>query len=450
MNLNELVGQRDTLVEQINALAAQTAEDDDADALIVSEMEKVETQIAAIDKKIALAKKVEAIKAEAAKPVVGANAGADIMVGGVARGSAVALRGNGRVDSKPQAWEAPGIGFARFVKCYAAAAGNMSVAHDLARAWYPDDKRLDFKAALLQNTGTAGGFLVPEQQSRELVEYLRHMAKVRPHARVVPLNGTMTMPVQSSGAAATYIGENTDDNAQDITFGQRRLTARKLRALIAVSNDLIRNSSPEADTIVRDDLAGALAEAEDLSFIRGSGIGDNPKGMRYWATNVTNGAGTTAANIEADLIAMVYRLTAAKKGQLRSPRWFMPSRSFFKLYSLRYAISSDPVSLVFPEIRNSVPMLLGYPVSVSDQIPITLGSGSSTEIYLADMGDAIIGEEMGVTIAFSSEASFRDSGGTLQSAYSLDLSVLRAIAKHDFIMRRDASVEVLYGTNTTW
>jgi HK97 family phage major capsid protein len=450
MKLNELLAERDTLAAEMTALFDQTPKDDDEDEIIVSRMKEVEAKIAKVDSRITFAKKIEATMAEAAKPVAGAGAGVDFMTGGPARPGNGAQRGYARVDTKPQAWEEPGIGFARFVKCFAAAAGNSGMMADYAKAMYPDDGRLQFKAALLQNTGTAGGFLVPEQQSRELVEYLRHLAKVRPFARVVPLNGTMTMPVQSSGVSANYIGENTDDNAQDITFGQRRLTARKLRALVAISNDLIRNSSPEADTIVRDDLAGALAEAEDLSFLRGSGVGDNPKGMRYWASSVVNGTGTSSAQIEADLIGMVSRLTSAKKGQLRSPRWFMSSRSYFKLYSLRYAISSDPVSLVFPEIRNGTPMLLGFPVTVSDQIPITLGSGTVTEIYLVDMGDAIIGEEMGITIAFSSEASFKDENGVMQSAFSRDLSVLRAIAKHDFVMRRDISVEVLTGTNVTW
>jgi HK97 family phage major capsid protein len=461
--LNDLRAQLLALGEEIVSLGDRKPKDDAEDEAITSRMEDLEKQYQATDGQVKRATRVQEIKASLAKPLTIEAREGQFMTGGpVVRktkgGSAVATsnyyetNGPGHFQAQRQPFEEVGIGFARYVKIWALAGGHIGTAQEMARHLYPDDGRLDFQAALVQNVGTSGGFLVPEEQSRELVSLLRNIAKVRPNARVIPIHGTMTMPVVTAGSAASYLGESTDDLAQDLQFGQRRLTAHKLRALVPISNDLVRNSSPEADMVVRDDLAGALAEAEDLAFIRGTGLGDNPKGMRYWAPTaaVNNGTGTTAAAIEADLINMVARLVAAKKSQLGSPRWFMTSRTYYKLFQLRYAIGTDPMQLVFPEVRSGQPMLLGYPVSISDQIPITLSPGTVTEIYLADMADAIIGEEMGITIAVSDVASYKDSGGTLQSAFSLDQIVLRAISKHDFIMRRDASVQVLTGSNTTY
>lgn len=449
MRLHELRAQRDESAGKLAAVLEIQPKDDAEDVELMSSADGLAKEIEKIDKRIDIALKIEAAQKAAAKPIEGNADELDILTGGKARPRQGSNGGSyPRVEGVKQGWEEVGIGFARFVKCWAASGQNYNTAQELAKAWYPDDGRLNFKAALLQNTGTAGGFLVPEQQSRELVEYLRHLAKIRPVARVVPIQGTMVMPVQTGGVSATYLGESTDDLAQDLTFGQRRLTARKLRALVPVSNDLIRNSSPEADTIVRDDLAGGLAEAEDLAFIRSTGVGDNPKGMRYWAatSGVVNGSGTAAADIEADLIGMVARLAASLKGQMRTPRWFMPSRSFYKLYGLR-DITGNPV---FTDVRGANPTLLGFPISITNQIPINLSPGTVTEIYLVDTSDMIIGEEMGITIAVSDVASYKDSGGTLQSAFSLDQTVLRAIAKHDFIMRRDESVQVLTGSNVTW
>lgn len=442
MKLHELKAQRAEVEAKLSAVLDMTPKDDAEDEVLLAEAEGFKAELVKIDRRLDLAAKIDAAAKAAAKPIDGGADALDLMTGGVKRPPA-------RVEGKKQDWEQPGIGFARFVKCWAASGQNHMVAEQLAKHWYPDDGRLQFKAALLQNSGTGGGFLVPEEQSRELVQYLRQMAKIRPVARIVPISGTMVMPVQTAGVAAAYIGESVDDNAQDLSFGQRRLVARKLRALVAVSNDLLRNSSPEADTIVRDDLAGGLAEAEDLAFIRATGVGDSPKGMRYWAASsaVNNGTGTTAAAIEVDLINMAQRLATAMKGQMRTPRWFMPSRSFYKLYGLRDSTSGN---LLFPEVREATPRLLGYPISVADQIPVNLGSGTSTEIYLVDTSEMIIGEEMGISVAVSDVASYKDSGGTLQSAFSLDQTVLRAISKHDFIMRRDEAVQVLYGTNTTW
>ena len=371
-----------------------------------------------------------------------------LMTGGIAAsgGSSYEVAGPGRFTGGMDFAHQPGIGLARLAKLAAVSRGSVLEARHWAAQMYPGDTRIF--AALQQNVGTAGGFLVPEEQAREMVTLLRSRTVVRPNARTVPIAGTMVMPVQTSGVAATWLGESVDDLAQDMTFGQRRLTARKLRALIAASNDLIRNSSPEADTFIRDELVAALASAEDLAFIRGVGTGNEPKGLRYWAlaANVNNGSGSSAAQIEADLIGMVSRFAAGMKANLTSPRWLMASRPFFKLYQLRDTVGA----LVFPEIREAAPRLLGFPVSMTDLIPVNLSPGTVTEIYLADFSNVILGENLAISVAVSDVASYKDSGGAMQSTFSRDETAIRAIMSVDMIVARDEAVQVLTGAAVTW
>lgn len=456
--LNELKAQLLAISEEIVALGERKPKDDDEDEALVSLMEEKEKERGKLDAQVKRLERVQEIKASLAKPMNIEGAAGDNMVGGPKKansngnGGYYAVRDGAQIRSQPQPWEAPGIAFARYVKCWIGSRQSGEPAQNLAKAWYPDDQRLDFRAAQGQNVGTAGGFLVPEQFSREMVEFLRHLSVIRPFSRVIPVSGSLTMPVQTSGVAGTYIGENEDDNSQDITFGQRKFDPKTLRALVVTSNDLIRNSSPEADMIIRDDCASALAEGQDLNFIRGTGVGAGPKGLRYWAAaaSVNNGTGTTSAAIEVDLAQMVARMAANYKVQLGSLRWLMPSRTYYKLYTLRHAIGADVVSLVFPEIRANPPMLLGYPVSQTNQIPITLGGGTETEIYLVNMTDVMIGDEHGIEIAVSDTAAYRDSSGNLQSAFSRNQTVIRAIAKHDLQVRRVQAVEVLTGNNVTY
>jgi HK97 family phage major capsid protein len=80
---------------------------------------------------------------------------------------------------------------------------------------------------------------------------------------------------------------------------------------------------------------------------------------------------------------------------------------------------------------------------------VNLAPSTSTEILLADMSEVLIGDEMSLCISMSDVAAFRDSGGTLQSAFSRDSTVIRAIARHDLVLRREAACHVLYGSNTT-
>ena len=49
------------------------------------------------------------------------------------------------------------------------------------------------------------------------------------------------------------------------------LVARKLTAMVPVSNDLIRRSPIGVEEIVRDDLVQTIARREDLAFLRGDG-----------------------------------------------------------------------------------------------------------------------------------------------------------------------------------
>ena len=223
----------------------------------------------------------------AMRPAFGAASDHDHIVGGTApaaltQQTALRFIGGSRTETPMlpygsaahighQAFEQPGILAARFVKAFMASGGNLALADQVARQMYGADGRLDFKAALMTSPATGGGFLVPETASREIIELLRHATVVRRAVRVVPMAASMSIPTQASGVSAAYIGEMADDNAQDLTFGQRRLVQHKLRALVVVSNDLIRSSTPEADMIVRDDLTRGLATAEDYAFIRGDG-----------------------------------------------------------------------------------------------------------------------------------------------------------------------------------
>ena len=97
--------------------------------------------------------------------------------------------------------------------------------------------------------------------------------------------------------------------------------------------------------------------------------------------------------------------------------------------------------------------LFGYPYAVTTNIPenltVTVNSTSvedTTEVYLVDFADAIIGESTQLIIDASTEASYMDmvnSTPVMYSAFSMDQTLIRVIAEHDFVMRHPESVAVL-------
>ena len=192
-------------------------------------------------------------------------------------------------------------------------------------------------------------------------------------------------------------------------------------------------------THFRDDLIASMAVTEDLYFLRGSGGGNAPKGIRYWANsaNVAGSAGTTSANMETDFKNLIQALEGNNVRMLK-PVWIMSPRTKNALWVARDANGN----LVFPEVRDG--KLWSYPVFVTNQVPTNLGSGSDSELYFADMSDVVIAENEQIMIDGSDTAAYHD-GSNVVAAFSQDQTVIRAIARHDLVVRHDYSVAVRTG-----
>jgi len=261
------------------------------------------------------------------------------------------------VPAQPKAPAIPGQGFARMVRALAATKGIHRLAAQFAEEqWGPE--AADIAAALGSSSGTSGGFLVREQHAAEVIELLRARSVVmRAGARPVPLpGGNLTMPRINTGTAGSYIGENQNATKTEPTFGQVRLTARKLAALVPISNDLIRFASPNVDALVRDDLLAGMQVTMDTALIRDSGTGNAPKGLRYWAAPAAsqvipvNGT-VNLANVTADLGKAELALMNANTPMLM-PAWLMSPRSLNYLRNLRDPTACWPSPRSTPASRS--------------------------------------------------------------------------------------------------
>jgi HK97 family phage major capsid protein len=296
--------------------------------------------------------------------------------------------------------------------------------------------------ALAAGDAAAGGFLIPDQYSADIIELLRAQSIVR---RLNPLQvpmpmGTITLPKITGGVTAQYIGENVNIPKGQPSFGALRLTYKKLAALVPVSNDLLRYNAYGVDAIVRDDLVSGIAMREDIAFIRDDGSQFTPKGLRYWApaANVIPANGTVnLANVTTDLGKLMLALMNANVRMLR-PGWMMAPRTMMYLMTVRDANGNFAYRDEMLTGR-----LWNFPFGVTTQIPINLGGGTDeSEVYFVDFADFVIADATSIIIDASTEAAYHD-GTNVVAAYSQDQTVVRAIVQHDCGMRHDASVAVL-------
>ena len=126
-----------------------------------------------------------------------------------------------------------------------------------------------------------------------------------------------------------------------------------------------------------------------------------------------------------------------------SPAWIMAPRTEMFLRTL---INSNGVPVFLPEMGTG--RLWGFPYGTTTGVPVNVGTSSNkSELYLVDMAQVIIGEAMNLIVDASQEAAYHD-GTNVQAAFSLDQTVVRAIAEHDLGVRHDKAIAVL--TELTW
>lgn len=367
---------------------------------------------------------------------------------------ATVVGGAQKVYATPAGEKKKGINFARVLRAYLVNSKNpQAIPAFLKNTYGPDCNGLDDVMAktLAAGNGSLGGFLVPGEVSNELIELLRPAVSVRRAGpTVMPIKGTLELPRQTGTANGTYVGENSNMNKSNPQFGIIKMTEKKLASLVPISNDLLRNASIAADEVVRNDLVASLGVTMDAEFIRGDGLGNGPKGMRYWAlsNNVITANGTVnLANVTNDLGKLELALMGGNV-DVSSAAYFMAPRTFQYLFNLR----DGNGNLAFPEIAASfkasvtegpTTYLRGYPLYVTTNIPVNVGTGGNkSEVYFVAMRHAVIADAEGVAIDASDTAAYFD-GSNLVASFSQDQTVIRAIARHDFAMRQDNAVAVL-------
>ena len=429
---------RAAAVQKLEALQAKdngnlNAEDQAAFDAAAAEVED-------IDKRIANAQRLNKMKASTAitsfESEEEAEAGAE--GGQVGQGEASQRRVAPQAKEKP----APGVLFAQTTRALIAGRGNVEAAASFASSTWGD--RHEVTAALQANDASAGGFLVPERFSAELIDLLRPKTVIRRNANEVPLvGGKDSMPTLESGTSAYYIGEGADTGTTEPTFGALNFVEREIAAIVPISNKLMRHAALSVDVMVRNDLIKSFAQTEDVAFLRSNGVGAAPKGIRYLgaATNIIAANATVnLANIDKDARKAINALAIADI-PMENVRWIMNPTDFGFLQDLR----DGNGNVVFPGLQLPAPVWKGFAVEVTNNVPANLGVGADeSEVYLVDFGEAVIADSYQIKIDANEAASYKVAG-QMVSAYSRNQTLIRAIAGHDFGLKRAKAVAILTG-----
>ncbi len=281
---------------------------------------------------------------------------------------------------------------------------------------------------------TAGGFLVRVEHTNQIIELMREEATVLPLCRSFPMNSSsVTVPAQTGGASVSWVGENEDIPVSQATFGQKRLVAKKLAVLVQLSNELLEDSDPAIDTLIREDIARAAAEEIDRVILEGTGLGGQPLGILHAGATVT---ALNAVPTYAILSATLKRVEVEKVAKNPTWAWVFSPR---EKHTLRL-LEDDVGNLIFagpgPYQQAaggaSPATLLNYPWYATNII--AADANSETRMYFGQWQDVVVGMRKSLEILASAEAG---------TAFQTDQTWIRAILRMDVVLRRPESMEVL-------
>lgn len=134
------------------------------------------------------------------------------------------------------------------------------------RNWY------DVKNVLEAGTDANGGYLVPDEYERQLVQALTDENFFRSLAHVIQTDsGTHTIPIVASHGTASWMEENGLYPESDETFDQITLSAYKLGTAIKVSEELMNDSVFDLESYISTEFARRIGAAEEEAFLVGDG-----------------------------------------------------------------------------------------------------------------------------------------------------------------------------------
>jgi len=114
------------------------------------------------------------------------------------------------------------------------------------------------------------------------------------------LRGNLSIPKYGSGLETGWVAEGGAVPDGDMSFDSVTLGPKHVGGKTEMSRQLIQQSSPEIEQLVRDDLAFLIAKQIDRAIITGSGTGNEPLGvLNYTGKQTGSLSSLTWANVLA-------------------------------------------------------------------------------------------------------------------------------------------------------
>lgn len=269
-------------------------------------------------------------------------------------------------------------------------------------------------------TGTAGtsgngsAAIATNLLSGSFIEILRKKAWVMKRARTLAgLVGNVDIPRQNATTQAYWVGEGGEPGTGQPGLDQISFTPKTMGAYTDITRRLMKQATPDAEALVRDDILAVLALELDRVAIYGTGSEFQPKGLNNYSgiNAVAFGTAGTPSYAEyvqmeteialdnADVDNMSYAFNAAIRGKAKT-------------------------TLQFPGVNGSASIwenggtVNGYATNVSNQI-------ATNDVFFGNWADLVIAMWGGLELTVDPYALSKSGGLRLIALQDIDVNLRR-------------------------
>ena len=212
-----------------------------------------------------------------------------------------------------------GTDFVKFAKSLALSKGNILQAVEIAKhQQYGNRVQAALKAAVPAGTTDSAEYAAlvePATMASEFIDLLRPATIVGKLTGLRKVPANIRIPRAATGAAVGWVGEAKASPVTNASFTDLEVGNHKLSAIVVMSEELLRRSSPDADSLLLSQMIEETSRAIDVAFIDRASAG--VAGVK--PASVANGvapvvaSGTDAAAIRTDVKAVFNSMVAANQ-----------------------------------------------------------------------------------------------------------------------------------------
>lgn len=415
----------------------------------LEEVKGLEAEVETIDRELPSLKRVQDALAKSAKPVE----------------TPAAPAGTPGVVVKAPEKLLPGIQYARLVKVKMAARLNGEAPLLMAQKMYGRDSEtaaIITKANEVVAGTTLSGNWAYDLVSQEGAAVAAFLEYLRPQT-ILGKFGTGNIPnltridfytpyvIETGGGDAYWVGEGKPKPLTAFNYDRSTLTPLKIANIAVLTEENIRYSSPNSDMIVRNALVKAIVAGLDVAFVDPTNSGS----ANVKPASITNGADTWAsvATTDADAIRTEIRGLFQTFIDANNP----PMSGVFIMSATNALALAMMVNTLgqpeFPGMSMQGGTLQGLPVIVSQHIGDVVALVNASDIFLGDEGGVAVDMSREASIEMRSTGLGMDATAGTATAASVSMFQTNSVAlraERTISWKRARDSAVAYISSVAW